>query len=172
MKRGQMRSNNYVTITGRELDLTKLTGKERSFLAEVLGKYQTGPDWSKFALWWLHKFGRAALAEDSLAWRICQDLEARLGIAQGKVALPDYRDYLMDLIEEKYGSRYRFCKETGFDQGYLSRILAGRSGLTLEALGRFLDLLDSELVLKRKQELRAETAYEEAGRVLSSALSR
>jgi len=27
---------------------------------------------------------------------------------QGKVAPPDYRDYLADLIEEKYGSRYKF----------------------------------------------------------------
>lgn len=36
--------------------------------------------------------------EESVACRICQDVEARLGIAQGKVAAPDYRDYLADLI--------------------------------------------------------------------------
>jgi hypothetical protein len=46
------------------------------------------------------------------------------------VAPPDYRDYLADLIEERYGSRYRFCKETVLDPGHLSRVLSSRSKLS------------------------------------------
>jgi hypothetical protein len=102
-----------------------------------------------------------------LAYRICQDLEARLGIAQGKVAPPDYRDYLADLIDEKYGSRYRFCKETGIDPGQLSRVFASRSDLSLEALKKLLQVLGAALVVQPEDDLKANTSPEEASRVLA-----
>lgn len=60
---------------------------------------------------------------------------------QGKVAPPDYRDYLADLIEERYGSRYRFCKEGGVDPGHLSRVFASRSELSVQNLQRILEAL-------------------------------
>ena len=33
----------------------------------------------------------------------------RLGIIGDDVGPPDYRDFIFDRIDEKYGSRYRFC---------------------------------------------------------------
>ena len=76
-------------------------------------------EWSEFAAWWFPKFQDSGLPETSVVERVCSDLESRLGIAQGDVATPDYRDYLFELIEERYGSRNRFCQETGVDPGHL-----------------------------------------------------
>lgn len=98
----------YPTITGGLLNLGSLAAGESAFLAAVGQRYADKPEWTEFSAWWMSEFQRAGLSMDSPAYRICQDLEARLGIAQGKVAPPDYRDYLADLIEERYGSRYRF----------------------------------------------------------------
>jgi len=158
----------YRTITGRQFDVAGLNDKERKLLAAALDRYQKKPEWSKFASWWMREFDASGLADDSPIWRICQDLEARLGISQGKVALPDYRDYLADLIEEKYGTRYKFCKEVGLDQGYLSRVLAGQAGLSLESLAKFLRPLDSVLVVRREQELRSDSQFDEVRRVLAA----
>ncbi len=102
-----------------------------------------------------------------MAYRICQDLEARLGIAQGKVGAPDYRDYLADLIEERYGSRYRFCKEQGVDPGHLSRVLASRSELSLESLKHVLSALGAVLTVQREKELRDHASPQEASRALA-----
>src|SRR2546425_1074157 len=138
-----MKKRVFQTITGRALDLERLDAKEREFLAAVQARYEKDPAWSAFAAWWPKELQRSGLSAESVAYRICQDLEARLGIAQGKVAAPDYRDFLADLIDERYGSRYRFCKETGMDPGHLSRILAGRSELSLQTLQRILEQLDA-----------------------------
>ena len=103
-----------------------------------------------------------------MTYRICQDLEARLGIAQGKVASPDYRDYLADLIDERYGSRYRFCKSTGMDPGHLSRILAGRSELSLQALQRLLEQLGAALVIEPEKALTERLSQERAVQALAA----
>lgn len=87
----------------------------------------------------------------STLWRICQDLELRLGTRQGKVAFPDYRDFLLDIIESRYGSRYRFCKETGVDEGFLSRVLTGDKDFSLPSLTKLLDKLGLALVIGEKQ---------------------
>jgi transcriptional regulator with XRE-family HTH domain len=157
----------YRTITGRPLDLSKLTRQERPFISHVRGIYKKSPEWSKFAALWLREFDKRRLKQDGLAYRICQDLEARLGIAQGKVAPPDYRDYLADLIDEKYGSRYKFCKETGVDPGHLSRVFASRSDLSLEALEKLLHTLGAALVVQPQDALKANTSPEEASRALA-----
>jgi hypothetical protein len=158
----------YRTITGRRFDVSKLSGKERTLLLAVLRTYEKKPEWNQFASLWARKFDKAMLGDESPVYRICQDLEARLGIAQGKVSAPDLRDYIADLIEEKYGSRYRFCQEKGLDQGYLSRVLSGQTGLSLEAAGRILSDFDSVLVVRRREDLRADTAPAEAARMLAT----
>jgi hypothetical protein len=157
----------YHTITGRALDLSKLTQEERSFIAHVKGFYKNSVEWSKFASLWTREFDKRELEPKSLTWRICQDLEARLGIAQGRVAPPDYRDYLAALIEEKYGSRYKFCKETGVDPAHLSRVFASRSDLSLEALGKMLLVLGARLVVEPEETVRSHTSPEEASRDLA-----
>ena len=164
-----MKKQGYQTITGRTLQVRGLGEKERKFLATVQRKYTDGPEWSEFAAWWVEEFRRFGLPKDSLAYRICQDLEARLGIAQGKVAGPDYRDYLAELIEERYGSRYRFCKETGVDPGHLSRVFASRSELSLQTLQRILELLHASLVIQPEESLADSVSPKRAAEALAAA---
>ena len=163
-----MKTHVFQTITGRALDLERLDAKEREFLTAVQAKYEKVPAWSAFAAWWPKELERRGLSAESVTYRICQDLEARLGIAEGKAAAPDYRDYLADLIDERYGSRYRFCKETGMDPGHLSRILAGRSELSLQALQRLLEQLGAALVIEPEKALTERFSQERAVRALAA----
>lgn len=142
----------YRTLTGRAFDLHALPKKERAALAEVEAIYRGHPDWTEFARTWpfvLRKrvWGRRKVPVGSPLYRVCQDMEVRLGVAQGQVAPPDYRDHLADLIEEKFGSRYAFCQAAGIDQGNLSHVLAGRKDFSLDALKKVLHLLDMQLDL-------------------------
>ena len=164
-----MKKRTYRTITGRHLDLGGLPDVERKFLGTVQERYEGAPEWSAFGRWWVAEIKEAGLAESSVAYCICQDLEARLGIAQGKVAAPDYRDYLADLIEARYGSRYRFCKETGVDPGHLSRVFASRSELSLQSLQRILDALHAALVIQPEEDLAERVSPERAARDLAGA---
>lgn len=164
-----MKKRTYRTITGRDLDLSHLDPAERKFLRAVRKKYEKAPEWSAFASWWSGELKRAGLPETSVAYRICQDLEARLGIAQGTVAPPDYRDYLADLIEERFGTRYRFCKETGIDPGHLSRVLSSQAQLSLQSLERILGTLHASLVIQLREDLVERLSPERASRALSGA---
>jgi hypothetical protein len=164
-----MKKRTYRTITGRHLDLGDLAQVERDFLGAVHEKYEAAPEWSAFASWWASELRAAGLAEGSAAYRICQDLEARLGIVQGKVSPPDYRDYLADLIEERYGSRYRFCKETGVDPAHLSRVLSSWSELSLQNLQPILDALHASLVIQPEEDLTERVSPERAARDLAVA---
>ena len=160
----------YSTITGRLLRLDGgFAAGESAFLAAVRRRYAEEPEWTEFAAWWMAEFARAGLSMDSPAYRICQDLEARLGIAQGKVAPPDYRDYLADLIEERYGSRYRFCKEAGVDAGHLSRVLASRSELSVQNLQRILEALHAALVIEPAEDLAERVSPERGAEALAAA---
>jgi transcriptional regulator with XRE-family HTH domain len=163
-----MKSLTYQTITGRTLELGGLRDEERAFLAAVQRTYGKGPEWSAFAAWWIEELRRSGLPVESITYRICQDLEARLGIAQGKVGPPDYRDYLVDLIEERYGSRYRFCKESGVDPGHLSRVLASRSELSLQSLQRILDALHAALVIQPEEDLAERVSPRRAAEALAA----
>lgn len=147
MATGSRARKTYRTLTGRDLDFGDLTPVERGFRAAVRQEFECAPEWSAFAGWWAAKLRQTGLTKSSIPYRICQDLEARLGIAPGKVAAPDYRDYLADLIEVRYGSRYRFCKETGVDPGHLSRVFAGRSELSVQSLQRVADALGAALII-------------------------
>ncbi len=158
----------YKTITGRTLELSQLTAEERRFLEVVRSEYQKRPEWTPFEAFWIREFERSGLSTESVVHRICHDLEARLGIAQGKVAPPDYRDYLADLIEERYGSRYRFCKETGIDPGHLSRVLASRAELSLQSLQKIMDALHAALVIQPEESLREQLSPEDASRALAA----
>ncbi|MCX6348108.1 MAG: hypothetical protein NTV79_01190 [Candidatus Aureabacteria bacterium] len=148
----------YETITGRRLDCSRLNSREKSFLSLVGREYKARPDWNRFAAWWNAQFQKADLRTSSIAYRICQDLEARIGIDQGKVSPPDYRDFLADFIVERYGSRYRLCKQTNIDPGQLSRVFAGRADLSLKALQKILSALHAALVIQPEAEVR-EHAY-------------
>jgi len=158
----------YLTITGKSLSLRDLTARERQFLAEVNDKYSEHAEWNEFASWWVNRINEYELGLTTAAYTICNDLEARLGIAQGKAAPPDYRRYLLDMIEEKWGTRFRFCRETGFDPGQLSRILAGKANFSLKALQKITGLLNARLVIIPDEEMKKRIGPTQAKQVLSS----
>lgn len=147
----------YATLTGRRYDLARLSPGERSFLAAVYRLFRQRPAWDEFSRGWV-SLGREMLWKEAdipvgqPVYRMCQDLATRLGIAEGRVARPDYRDRLADLIEERFGSRYRFCKETGVDQGHLSRVLAGKSDLSSRSLFGLLEALGVEFATVDREE--------------------
>ena len=134
-------------------------------------RYETRPEWTAFEAFWTRELERSGLPTESVVHRICHDLEARLGIAEGKVAPPDYRDYLADLIEERYGSRYRFCKETGIDPGHLSRVLASRAELSLQSLQKIMEALHAALVIQSEERVRQQLSPEDACQALAAAVA-
>lgn len=157
-------NNTYRAITGRRYDLDALTAEERDFLREVMALYRKKPDWADFTREWNGR-ARQTIWQGKRApvgaplYRICQDLAARLGIAQGKVSPPDYRERIADLIESRFRSRYEFCKKTGIDEGHLSRVLGSKKHLAPETLFRVLEALDVEIELVEREEV-----YEQAAR--------
>lgn len=146
------------TLTGRALDLRSLSGKERDALAELQRAYDLRPSWAEFARLWpqlLRKrvWGRKKVPVGSPLYRAAQDLELRLGVAEGRVAPPDYRDHLADLIEERFRTRAAFCQATGIDPGNLSHVLAGRKDFSLEVLSKVVGVLDVQLDLVPRAEV-------------------
>ena len=142
----------YTTLTGRRFDLSRLSDDERAFLKRIALIFRRQPHWDEFSREWV-ALGRAMLWRDGTipvghpVYRICQDLAARRGIAEGRLSHPDYRDQLADLIEERFGSRYQFCKETGIDPAHLSRVLAGKKHFAADTLLKVVDALGVELAL-------------------------
>ncbi len=159
----------YKTITGRHIPLSKLSKVEKSFLARVGQKYQARQDWTRFAAWWNAEFNGTGLTTASPVYRICQDLEARLGIDQQKVSPPDYRDFLADLIDTQFGSRQEFCTATGVDPGQLSRVFAGRADLSIKALQKVLEVLHAQLVIQTAEQAREQTSIASAAQALALA---
>jgi transcriptional regulator with XRE-family HTH domain len=159
----------YRTITGRRIALSGLSKPEKRFLLLVGSKYRSRPEWTLFAAWWNAEFDKAGLTTSSPLYRVCQDLEARLGIDQGTVSPPDYRDSLADLIDAQFGSRQEFCKKTGVDPGQLSRVFAGRADLSIKALEKVLEVLRARLVIQTEEESRERTSVARAEEALALA---
>jgi len=159
----------YRTITGRRIALSGLSKQEKQFLLLVGSRYKSRPEWTRFAAWWNAEFDRAGLSTSSPLYRVCQDLEARLGIDQGKVSPPDYRDSLADLIDDQFGSRQEFCKKTGVDPGQLSRVFAGRADLSIKALEKVLEVLRARLVIQTEEESGERTSVARAEEALALA---
>jgi transcriptional regulator with XRE-family HTH domain len=162
----------YQTITGGHIPLSGLADAEFHFLEKVAKKYNARQDWTRFAAWWNAEFNAAGLTTSSPLYRICQDLEARLGITQGKVAPPDYRDYLAVLIDTQFGSRQDFCKATEVDPGQLSRVLASRADLSMKVLQKILEVLHARLVVQTDEESRVQTSIDKAAAAIREAVSR
>lgn len=165
-----MRKRTYLTISGRCLDLSGLGDVERELLGAACAQYERAPEWSAFGRWCLTAMREGGVPESSLAFRVCQDLQARIGIIQGKVASPDYRDEVADLIEERYGSRFRFCKEAAVDPVQLSRALAGQSQLPIESLQAILDALHVALVVRIDEDSMERANPARAARDLANAI--
>lgn len=158
----------FFTLAGRRLPISDLNESERRLLDKVATKYVPKRDWTRFAAWWNAEFSASGLPMSSVVYRICQDLEARLGIRQGKVAPPDYRDFLAELIDEKFGSRQEFCKQANIDAGQLSRVLANRADLSLKVLQQALDLLGAKLVVQTGEDVASRSGVEGAAEMIAA----
>jgi hypothetical protein len=143
----------YRKITGRAIDTDGLSPRQKDLLSTIFEEYRKRPDWGRFSSFWINLIREEldALKPDDGTnhplYLIAQDLEMRLGISQGAVAEPDYRDYLYDRIKEKFGSRYRFSKETGIPESFLSQVFSGKKDFSIETLCRAADALDLKLAL-------------------------
>ncbi len=130
----------YKTLGGEVFNLDELPAELKAVYSEVKSFYDVNVDWTEFANLWMSKIRKpfsdkepSAVVEEPI-YKICQDLGSRLGIRQGYTREPDYRDLLADIISLHFGSRYRFCKEMGIDEGYLSSVLNKKKNLSLEKL--------------------------------------
>jgi len=146
----------YETLENKKIDITVLPEQEREFLKEVKKYYSHKPDWNVFSNYWLKEgqkiWGGLQKREvvNLPVFLICQDLEARLGIEQGRTRLPDYRDELVALIDKEFDSHYQFCRKAGIAQDTLSRILNKRREPSLHMLRVILDALGCEISFQKK----------------------
>jgi transcriptional regulator with XRE-family HTH domain len=60
-------------------------------------------------------------------------------------------DEMRRAIDASDKSRYRLSKETGIDEGQLSKLMSGKKGLSYEALERLVDALGLEIVIRQKR---------------------
>lgn len=63
-------------------------------------------------------------------------------------------DEIRRAIERSGVSRYRISQETGIDQGQLSKLMAGTSGLSIERLEQLARYLDLEIIVRPRQRRR------------------
>lgn len=146
----------YETIENEKIDIKALSEKEYEFLKKVKKYYSKKPDWNVFSNYWLKEgqkiWGGTSKREATILpiFRICQDLEVRLGIEQGKTRLPNYRDILAALIDKEFDSHYQFCKKAGIAQDTLSRILNKRREPSLHMLQIILDALGYKISFQKK----------------------
>jgi len=60
-------------------------------------------------------------------------------------------DEIRRAISESEHSRYAISKATDIDQGQLSKLMAGKRGLSIESLERLAEFLELEIVIRRKR---------------------
>ena len=148
--------NLYKTLNGDIFNLDELPAELKSVYREVKSLYDINAGWTEFTNHWIAKIRGAFSGEPPSAvveepiYKICQDLDSRLGIRQGYTREPDYRDLLADIISLHFGSRYRFCKETGVDEGHLSSVLKKKKNLSLEKLQEILNKTNYRIAFVEK----------------------
>jgi len=147
----------YVTLDNQTISLEGLFGKGKAFIRKAFSLYEKKVDWNEFSNFYIGEiqnlFGPVPRKEivKSPLFKLCGDLEMRLGVEQGQTRLPDYRDALENLIDSEYGSRYQFCKHANISQDTLSRILNKKREPSVDLLVRILDSLGYEMTFQRKQ---------------------
>ncbi len=65
--------------------------------------------------------------------------------------MPPIYDDIREAIEASELTRYRIAKETGIGESQLSLFMAGKKGLSVEALETLADCLGLEITTRRKR---------------------
>src|SRR5258708_2325714 len=117
-----MKHNGYVNLHGETISLKGLDAAERVLVNRLRRRARTNPGWgvfSNYAAQGVGDFydGRGVSRKksgQSPVMCVALDLGNRLGIAEGKIALPslEYRDQLERLVLQ-YPTRRAFCKAAG-----------------------------------------------------------
>jgi hypothetical protein len=148
--------NLYTTLKDEEFNIDELPPNHQKAYTAVRKHFDASMDWTDFANFWLNKMreltengNKSGLVRSPL-YRICQDMESRLGIKQGYVRKGDYRDYLAMIIDLEFPSRYAFCKEVGLDQSFLSHVLNRDKDFSMEKLETILSRIGYEVALRKK----------------------
>ncbi len=148
----------YKTLHDIEYDLDSLSSPHKNFIKRMISYYKKNPHWNVFSNHWINegrKIWENMKRKDVIkhpTFKICQDMESRLGIKQGYVRQTDYRDELQEIID-RFPSRYQFCKEVGIDETFISHVLSKRKNLSIIKLEGLLDKLGYTLTFTKKQEM-------------------
>jgi hypothetical protein len=137
-------TKSYIDLKGKQFDVARLDSEERTLVEELRQRAGEDADWFSFGNYWLKRVtsfydARGCSRQQTLAsipYRVGQDLASRIGIAQGKMRAPDYREEIDAIIRSRYKSRRAFCEATGLSEDMLSHVLAGRKDLSIEALSK------------------------------------
>lgn len=130
----------YTTLENEKYVWNQLTERHKKYLSAVLRYYAKEPSWDEFSHYWLSKgieLWKGIKGKELVelpVYKICQDLEARLGIKQGYTRQRDYRDDLEEMIAANFSSSYKFCQITGIDQGFLSNVIKKRKNFSITKL--------------------------------------
>jgi len=138
--------------------LDRLDAEERQVFEQLYRYARRNPDWGRFSsrFWnsvrelYLRRGMKPDEIVDQSLYRIGQDLDGRLALAQGHVRTPDYVDELQALLRDRKISRYKLAKRTGVSQDLLSHVFRRRKNLSLASLTRLVDALGYRISFKRK----------------------
>lgn len=145
----------YTTLHNVVYGLEGLSNLHKVFIKKVFAYYKRQPSWNRFSNYWIkegQKIWKDMNRKDVVkhpTFKICRDLESRLGIAQGYVRKTDYRDELLRIIDQ-YPSRYSFCKAVEMDETFLSHILSKRKNLSITKLQEVLEKTGHEMTFTKK----------------------
>lgn len=154
---------NYTTLKGEEFDLDSLPEEQSKLWEKAEGYFQTSPEWTDFSTFWVRKVAKTfeGLERNEIVkmpiFKLCQDLESRLGIEQGYTREADYRDALRELIEENFPSRYAFCKAAGVNEAFLSHILRKDKNFSITTLQEVMDRVGYEMQITFEKKVTGST---------------
>ena len=158
------RRETYTMLEGQECSLADLDDQERKLVTLLRRRATTHPDWNDFDGYWLRRVAafydaRGLTRKQSsrtMVFRIAQDLSSRLAVASGMARMPDYRDELEELIQERFPTRRAFCKATGLSEDMVCHVLARRKHVAIDTLAEALARIGYRLriVPLEREELR------------------
>lgn len=86
-----MKKTVYKTLKHERFDINNLSKEHLRFYEEVKEYYEKDPNWNEFGNFWIGKINfilgevKRDEAIEIPIFRICQDMESRLGIKQGYI---------------------------------------------------------------------------------------